>query len=92
MFIQTTTAVGKKTATLKASDGAANSQFGLAVAICDEHIIVGSPWAPIDGGSSAGAAYLFEYDGAVSGWQQSFVFESKNPISDEWFGRPVACW
>ena len=88
-FVYTNTnGAWEQTATLKASDGVTNSQFGKAVAICNGHIIVGSPTAPIDGGSGAGAAYIFSKDG-MGAWHQSAKLTSDDLTEGDWFGHAV---
>ena len=55
-----------QTATLTASDGAADDEFGCSVAIDGDAVVVGSPDATVDGNFAAGAAYVFVEPAA--GW------------------------
>ena len=52
-----------RTATIKASDGAAGDNFGRSVAVYGETLLVGAVWDN-DNGSASGSAYVFE----VSDW------------------------
>lgn len=54
-----------ETAKLTASDGAANDQFGISVAIDGDTIAIGAPVAN-NGGAGAGAVYVFERP--ANGW------------------------
>ena len=74
---------------LMAGDLEADDWLGLFIAISGKNILAGAYQAS-ESVEKAGAAYLFEYDEAVSSWQRSFVFEATTPVSNEWFGRPVA--
>ena len=56
------------TQTLTASDAADNDNFGLAVSISGTQIVVGA-YGNDDGGSNAGSAYIFEYNG--TSWTQT---------------------
>ncbi len=78
----------EQTAKLKAYDGSENSRFGQAVAICDGFIIVGSPWAPVDGGSAAGAVYIFSDDDSGS-WLQHSKLVSDDLAAGDVFGYAV---
>ena len=53
-----------RTDTLFASDRSAEDEFGAAVAVDGDFIIVGAPGADIDTLSDAGAVYVFEWSGA----------------------------
>ncbi len=71
-----------KTATLQASDGTANDQFGAAVAIDGDRIIVGAPKdAP------GGAVYVYDWNG--SAWVETKLTAS-DAESDDRFGAAVA--
>ncbi|NQT96128.1 MAG: choice-of-anchor D domain-containing protein [Candidatus Marinimicrobia bacterium] len=54
-----------ETAKLTTSDGAADDQFGVSVAISGDYALVGS-WQDDDSGNESGSAYLFEKP--VGGW------------------------
>ncbi|MCZ6654700.1 MAG: FG-GAP repeat protein [Planctomycetota bacterium] len=55
---------GTEEATITPSDAAANDQFGAAVAIAGDFIVVGAPYDNDDGGNS-GSAYVFKYSGTT---------------------------
>ena len=73
-------------------DGEPNDNFGYAVAISGDTIVIG---ARSEGTSSpnlrAGAAYVFERDsGGADNWGQSAKFKAATPIHNEKFGAAVA--
>ena len=55
-----------QTATLTASDGAANDGFGSSVTISGNTVVIAAPFATIGGNSDQGAAYVFTEPS--SGW------------------------
>ena len=71
---------------LTAPDAAQNAQFGDALALDGNSILVGA-WQDDDAGFFTGGAYVYVHDGA------SWVFEQKLNASDQdqfhWFGRSV---
>lgn len=74
-------------ATLKASNGTSGDEFGYAVAISGNTIIVGA-WND----NSKGTVYVYERP--VSGWSGNNVFEDavlhpSNPEIDEYFGKSL---
>ena len=62
------------------------TNFGRAVAIDGNYVIVGRPYG--DGSSYAGAAYVFAFDG--SGWSQQAKLAAGNPYEEDEFGTSVA--
>ncbi|GAB4044308.1 FG-GAP repeat protein [Spirosoma litoris] len=73
---------------LVASDGAANDNFGISVAISGDYAIVGASNKTIGSNSSQGAAYVFMRSG--SSWtQQSRLVASDGELGDR-FGVSVA--
>jgi RHS repeat-associated protein len=72
---------------LVASDGAASDQFGYAVAVHVDTVVVGAPQATISGNAAQGAAYVFVRSGTVWTQQQKLVGEAN--ASDN-FGWSVA--
>ena len=96
VFVFTKTTTGwKQTATLEASDHAAEDQFGSAVAVSGNTIAVGDP-NPSNGrhcgGFSCGAVYIFTK--TTTGWKQAAEFKDPNPVSSNYgndlFGHAVA--
>ncbi len=56
---------------LSADDGQEGDRFGYAVAISGDKVVVGAPWADVDGWQDAGAAYVFRRDaGGANNWGQ----------------------
>jgi hypothetical protein len=51
--------VWKQQAKLTASDAATDDYFGLSVAISGDTAVIGAPWNDHEGGTDAGAAYVF---------------------------------
>lgn len=76
-------------ARLLASDGAAGDQFGVAVAISGDHVVVGAHMDDNEHGSNAGAAYLFTRDhGGYNHWGQVRKFTGES--EQDSYGRAVA--
>ncbi|MCL4858264.1 MAG: hypothetical protein KJZ93_02610 [Caldilineaceae bacterium] len=75
--------VGSK---LAASDGATNDNFGGAVAIDGDLLVVGAH-GDDDAGANAGAAYVFRNDGAT--WVEEKKLTPSN-VGDTFFGYAVA--
>lgn len=80
---------------LKAAQPGAGDQFGYAVAISSDAILVGAPnEASKDGNPDnndlpfSGAAYVFTR--AASGWSQQAILKASNPGTKDYFGDSVA--
>ena len=58
---------------LTASDGAASDEFGLAVAMEGDVIVIGAPRADVGGLDAVGAAYVFRYDGTTWNEEQKLT-------------------
>ncbi len=72
---------------LKASDAASGDNFGRAVAIYGDTIVVGAPWK----GGNTGAAYVFVRSGQV--WtQQGAPLKGADTAAGDHFGESVAVW
>ena len=77
----------REQARLLASDGAAGDQFGFAVAVYGDSVIVGARFA--DGsGADAGAAYVFTRSGAS--WTQQAKLVGGDAAAGDAFGTAVA--
>ncbi|MFF2494874.1 FG-GAP repeat protein [Agromyces sp. NPDC058064] len=72
---------------LTASDGAAGDQFGNAVAVSGDRIVVGAP-SDDDRGTGSGSVYVFEADG--SGEWAEHKLTASDGESNDWFGHAVA--
>ncbi len=72
---------------LTASDAAATDQFGRAVALCGDWLAAGSPNED-DGGSNAGAVYLFSFDGVD--WAEEDKLLASDAGAGDAFGSSVA--
>ncbi|MGD9547331.1 MAG: T9SS type A sorting domain-containing protein [Candidatus Krumholzibacteriia bacterium] len=65
---------------LTASDGAAFDQFGFAVAVSGDLMVIGAEEAPIGPNSSQGAAYVFERTGGI--WTEIHKLEEPSTIEN----------
>jgi hypothetical protein len=68
-------------------DGAANDNFGYAVAMSGTTAIIGANFARIDGNAEQGSAYVFENAGGTWTQQQKLVSSDSGPGHD--FGSAV---
>jgi uncharacterized repeat protein (TIGR01451 family) len=76
---------------LTASDGAAGDQFGTAVAVNGDTIVVGAPGADVGINSAQGAAYLFERNQSGAGaWGQIKKLTAADGAAFDNFGGAVA--
>ncbi|TAK04024.1 hypothetical protein EPO34_02605 [Patescibacteria group bacterium] len=73
---------------LVATDGAADDQFGSAVAISGNTIVVGSFFHAVSGRSAQGAAYVFVRSGGV--WTQQQMLIASDGVASDFLGRSVA--
>jgi hypothetical protein len=73
---------------LVASDGAADTNFGAAVAVSGDRVLVGDFWATVDGNSRQGAAYLYVRHGTA--WTEHQKLTAGDGDADDNFGRAVA--
>lgn len=74
-------------AKLLASDGAAGDEFGYAVAIDGDYVVVGAPYADIESYTSAGSAYVYKRSGST--WTQCAKLAPGDLNSSENFGISV---
>ncbi len=72
---------------LTASDGGSGDLFGQSVAIDGTVAIIGAD-EDDDGGTNAGAAYIYEWDG--SAWSESQKLTASDAAAEDRFGRFVA--
>ncbi|HRI02620.1 MAG TPA: carboxypeptidase regulatory-like domain-containing protein [Pyrinomonadaceae bacterium] len=75
-------------ATLTASDGAANDDFGYSVAISGDTVIIGAPWADIDTNTEQGSAYVFVRSG--TSWTQQAKLTASDGAALDGLGYSVA--
>ena len=76
-------------AKLTASDAGPAANFGQSVAISGDRVLVGAPSMSVEGaGGSAGAAYVFEYDG--SRWNETAKLTASDAASFGQFGYALA--
>jgi hypothetical protein len=72
-----------------ASDGAQNDRFGKDVAISGDGLYaIGGATYEADGGSRAGAAYIFVKSGGS--WSQQQKIVASDAATEHWFGNAVA--
>lgn len=77
-----------QTAKLTASDGQQYDYFGSAVALSGTTVLVGAPYASIDGNGQQGAVYVFtETDGT---WSQTQKLVASDGASGDYFGISVS--
>jgi hypothetical protein len=83
-----------ESAILRAADPRANDQFGNAVTIEGNSIVVGARWAdggPGDSLRDTGTATLFQRDaGGLEAWGEVAVLRAADPQEDDYFGIAVA--
>ena len=77
-----------QTAELTASDGAANNDFGLSVALSGATALVGAPGHTVNGNVSQGAAYV--YTEANGTWSQTAELTASDGAQGNFFGWSVA--
>lgn len=73
--------------TLRAGDGAAGDQFGAAVGVAGDRVIVGAPMRA-GAGVQSGAVYVFVRSGAV--WVQEAVLAAPDAAAGDRFGSSIA--
>ena len=72
---------------LTASDGAANANFGNAVALDSTRALIGADVSTVGNNTSQGKAYLFE--GLNGNWSQSATFVASDGATDDFFGAAL---
>lgn len=75
-------------AKLIASDGYMDDDFGASVALSDNTIVVGAPYADVGGTRDQGAAYVFIRNGAI--WSQQTKLIADDGLAYDYFGVSVA--
>jgi hypothetical protein len=75
-------------AKLVADDGVAFDNFGRSVAVSGSTVLVGSPYAVIDGNDFEGAVYAF--DGSGESWMQSQKIVAGDGTVNTYFGWSLA--
>jgi hypothetical protein len=73
---------------LTANDGAANDNFGTAVALSGDTALVGSPYHAVLGTSWQGSAYVFVRSG--TSWSQQAQLTAADGAASDQFGSAVA--
>ena len=73
---------------LTANDGAANSNFGSAVALNGSTALIGADGSTVGGNTYQGKAYLFMESGG--NWSQSDTFIASDGAVDDYFGAALA--
>ena len=76
-------------AKLTASDGVAGDQFGAAVSMNGDSVVVGAPGADVAGAADRGAAYVFRNSTGNTWVEQSKLTASDGAVADH-FGASVA--
>ena len=75
-------------ARLRASDGAADDRFGIAVAVGGDIAVIGAEHATVGDHTGQGAAYVFSRSGGT--WSEFMRLTAQAGLSDDAFGRAVA--
>ncbi|MBN1512537.1 MAG: FG-GAP repeat protein [Phycisphaerae bacterium] len=73
---------------LTASDAAAHDEFGVAVALDGDTIVIGARADDAPGAADSGSAYVFER--SVSTWTEAAKLTGSNPRTGDRFGSAVA--
>src|SRR5262245_15585268 len=73
---------------LVASDGTYYDNFGYAIAVSGDYAVFGAGYADTTGGTDAGAAYVFKFDGA--NWVQVQKLTASDGLASDYFGSAVA--
>ena len=74
---------------ITANDGNSYDNFGWSVAISNNIIVVGSPYAD-DQGASAGSAYVFQMNNSTMEWHQTTELIVNDSDGFDYFGHSVA--
>lgn len=88
VFTRTGTSWTQQGAKLSASDGADGDEFGFAIALSGDSLVVGAPYAKVGQNEDQGAAYLFTRTGGV--WTQRPKLTDSDGAADDRFGCAVA--
>lgn len=72
-------------ATLIAPDEMERTCFGISTSISSDYVIVGEPWATVEGNEKAGRAHIFD-----TYWNHVATLQSPTPEDNGEFGRDVA--
>ncbi|MCO5213329.1 MAG: hypothetical protein M9936_26805, partial [Caldilinea sp.] len=99
VFVRNAEGVWSQQAYLKASNAEADDQFGIAVAISGDTVVVGARYEAssaigVDGNESdnsapySGAAYVFVRSGVT--WSQQAYLKASNAGANDYFGSAVA--
>jgi hypothetical protein len=75
-------------ARLVADDGVAGDEFGFALAISGDRIVVGARFAAIGGVAGQGAAYVFERNGTI--WTQQAKLAATDGAAFDGYGNSVS--
>ncbi len=73
---------------LTASDGAPNDQFGAAVAMSNNALVVGARGVAANSGPDSGSAYVYLFDGAS--WAEELTLRALDGAAGDRFGASVA--
>ena len=76
--------------TLTAPDGAKDDKFGLGVAISNDTVVVGAPFADVGGHSNQGAAYIFQRNaGGPNNWGEIKKIAAADGTANNQFGASI---
>lgn len=74
--------------TLTAPDGIANMQFGKALSLSPNCLVVGAPHTVVNGNQNAGKVYI--YRRVTNNWQFEASVTALNPLSQNYYGHAVS--
>jgi hypothetical protein len=71
-----------------ASDAEQDDNFGYAVSISGDYVVVGARVKTVNGVTSSGSAYIYNWNG--TNWTQQAILVTSNPEQNDQFGYAVA--
>lgn len=75
---------------LTASDADSEAEFGYAVSISDDVVLIGAPSAHCTNASYCGAAYVYRFDGLA--WLEEQKLTASDAAGEGSFGHSVSVW
>ncbi|KAJ5076617.1 hypothetical protein M0811_06197 [Anaeramoeba ignava] len=79
-----------QTKELTASDGQAGDCFGYSVSISERVILIGSPYATVNGNSEQGKVYVWEGNDDGTIWQEKPTLTATNGQANDQFGESLS--
>ncbi|KAJ5076616.1 hypothetical protein M0811_06196 [Anaeramoeba ignava] len=79
-----------QTKELTASDGKAEDNFGYSVSISERVILIGSPYASVNGNLKQGKVYVWEGNDDGTIWQEKPTLTATNGQANDHFGKSLS--